>query len=214
VEELNPRRNSATFHQDIQTQPELESFQDVLENVWPETALADATSMQLCVFVRDGARVMDRVFKEFDRMLLEFKQEKEAQQIKIWELESVVDDSVLAWLQKITTNMNEIVSTIVDNCVASFKTFAMLSDTLADNKHIQHAVTVQFDASLTHLAKRLQKRDALVMQTSDCLKHYGKLFNKIEDHLPRVSQLAKAAGTSMATNLANVLKKKGSIERS
>ncbi len=38
---------------------DLESFQDVLDNVWPATELRDVTSMQLCAFVQDGARIAD-----------------------------------------------------------------------------------------------------------------------------------------------------------
>ncbi len=36
--------------------------------------------------------------KEIDRMMLELKQEKEAQQTKTWELEDILDVSILAWL--------------------------------------------------------------------------------------------------------------------
>jgi hypothetical protein len=53
-----------------------ESFQDVLDNVWPTTELADATLVRLWAFVLDGTRIADKALKEFDRIMLELKQEK------------------------------------------------------------------------------------------------------------------------------------------
>jgi hypothetical protein len=146
-------------------------------------------------------------------MMLELKQEKEAQQTKTRELESIVDDSILAWPGKIAANMSATVSTIADNCVALSKAFAKLSDAIADTNRTQHAVDAIFDTSLTRLAEQLQKHDAQVMKTSDGMDHYEKLFQKLEDHIPRVSQFAEA-GTSIATNMANVHEKMESIERS
>jgi hypothetical protein len=157
---------------DTQTPSVLESFQVFLENAWLENALTDATSMRLHAFVSDGARVTDRVLQHFDSMLLEFRQERVDQQTKIWELESMVNNSILARLGKITANMNAIVSMIAENCVALTKTFAMLSDTIADNRRIQHAVNAQFDASLTHLAERLQNHDAQIVHHSDPMDQY------------------------------------------
>ncbi len=59
--------------------------------------------------------------------------------------------------------MNVIASTITDNCEASSKTFARLSEAIVDTKHTQQAANAMFDTSiLTHLADRLQKHDEQV----------------------------------------------------
>jgi hypothetical protein len=68
-----------------------ESFQDMLDNVWLATELADATLVRLWKFVLDGARITDKAFKEFDMIMLELKQEKEVQQTENWELEDILD---------------------------------------------------------------------------------------------------------------------------
>ncbi len=85
--------------------------------MWPGTEPADATLMRLHAFVQDGARVLDKALNEFDRMLLDLKQEKEAQKTKTRELENILDDSMLAWLGKVTANMNAVVSTVEVNCM-------------------------------------------------------------------------------------------------
>jgi hypothetical protein len=47
----------------------LESFQDVLDNEWLATELADATSVWLRAFVLGGARITDKALKELDRIM-------------------------------------------------------------------------------------------------------------------------------------------------
>jgi hypothetical protein len=160
----------AQLQQEMQNLLYLESFQDVLDNMWPATELEDATLVQLQAFVLDGVRIADKALKEFDRIMLELKQEKEVQQTKTWELEDILDVSITARLGKITADMNAIVYTIAENCEASSKTFARLSEAIADTKRTQHAVNAKFDASFTHLSDRLQKHDAQVAQTMESIE--------------------------------------------
>jgi hypothetical protein len=49
--------------------------------VWPAIELVDATSIWLCAFVQDGARIVDKALKEFDRMMLVLKQEKKGKRL-------------------------------------------------------------------------------------------------------------------------------------
>jgi hypothetical protein len=49
----------AQFQQGMQTLLDLKSFQDVLDNVWLATELADATLMRLQAFVQDGVRICE-----------------------------------------------------------------------------------------------------------------------------------------------------------
>jgi hypothetical protein len=102
--------------------------------------------------------------------MLEPKQEKEVQQTKTWELEDILNVGITTQIGKITANMNSIVSTIVDNCEASSKTFARLSEAIADTKRTLHAANAKSDASFTNLADRLQKHDAQVAQMMESIE--------------------------------------------
>ncbi len=50
----------------------LGSFQALLDDTWLENITTDATSARLWAFVSEGARVVDTVLQDFDRMVQDF----------------------------------------------------------------------------------------------------------------------------------------------
>jgi hypothetical protein len=135
--------------------------------------------------------------------MLELKQEKEVQQTGTWELEDILDVSIMSRLGKITANMNANVSTIADNCEALPKTFARLSEVIAKTKCTQHAVNEKFDASFTHLADRLQKPDAQVAQTMDSIEK--SLLQTIHEQLEELESNLKSKLTAVLETLDRVV---------
>ncbi len=114
-----------------------------------------------------------------------------------------MDVSIIAWLSKITANMNAIVSTIADNCEALSKTFARLSEAIANTKRTQHAVNAKFDASFTHLADRLQKHNAQVAQTIESIEK--SLTQTIHNHLEELESNLKSKLTAVLETLVRVV---------
>ncbi len=159
--------------------------------------------MRLKAFVLDGARIANKVLKEFDRVMLELKQEKEVQQTKTRELDDILDVSIMAWLGKITADMNAMVSTIADNCDALSKTFASLSEDIANTKRTQHAVNAKFDASFTHLADRLQKHNAQVAQMMESIEK--SLLQTIHEQLEELESNLKSKLTNVSETLDRVI---------
>ncbi len=95
--------------------------------------------------------------------------------------------------------MNAIVSTIADNLEASSKNFARLSEAIANTKRTQHAVNAKFDASLNHLAERLQKHNAQVAQMMESIEK--SLLQTIHEQLEELEFYLKSKLTAVLVTL-------------
>jgi hypothetical protein len=123
--------------------PRSESILSTLDNVWPTNTLTDAMLRQLQAFVSEVLGFADRALQEFDQMVQEFWQEREDQQMELWELHAdsvdpwsiigILDTSITSRLWQITSNMEAMVSTCWVISAASNRMFTLLNSKIEDS---------------------------------------------------------------------------------